>query len=101
MSILKNLVNPVYGFSAGFFGGFAFGISSASITAFSNFGAPLNNGGNFVTGRLTVAIGSTRLRIAPPRPATQTFVPPRYAIENNDVLVIDGWISHVCPASLL
>jgi len=51
---------------------------------------PFNIGGNFVTGILTVAIGSVRRRIAPPRPATQIFVPPRYAIENNDVLVIDG-----------
>jgi hypothetical protein len=64
---------------------------SVSSTGSSNFGEPPRNAGAiFVTGILTVATGSTRLRIAPPRPATQMLFPPRYAMENSDVLVIDG-----------
>ena len=68
---------PFYGL-IGFFGGIAFGISLVSIVPSSSFAEPpFKSGGNFVTGILTVAIGSTRRRIAPPRPATHTFVPPR------------------------
>jgi hypothetical protein len=75
---------------AGFFGGTAFSISSLSIGSSSFADPPLKTGAIRVTGMLTVAIGSERRRIAPPRPATQTFVPPRYAIENNGELVIVG-----------
>src|SRR5262249_47953718 len=105
-----NHVNPVilsnvfYRGLSGFLGRTAFGISSRSTGASppSNFGGPpLRTGGSFPTGILTVAIGSIRRRIAPPRPATQMFVPPRYAIANNEVLVIVGCTSHVWPASLL
>src|SRR6185295_16304777 len=94
------------GFVGFFAGGTALGMSSLSkfnwggVSSF-NFGASRPMGPIFGTLIFTVARSVVRLRMAPPRPATQAFGPPRYATPNRAELVRVVCVCHVTPPSLV
>src|SRR5581483_693543 len=94
---------------AGFrIGGTARGISSLlsrfNCWLFSwpfSFGGPVALPFPFGPEILIVATSAVRRKIAPPRPATHAFAPPRYTTAKSGELVSVGWASQVTPPSLV
>ena len=69
------------------------------ICGFTRVSDLIKTGGVFGQFKIVVENGSVRLNIVPPRPATQTFAPPRDAAACSNLLVPDGCIAHDRPPS--
>ena len=74
-------------------------INGFLICGFTRVSDLINTGGVFGQLKSVVENGSMRLNIVPPRPATQTFAPPRETAACSNLLVPDGCIAHVFPPS--